>query len=287
MIIEDFIDSFQYSFMQNMYIAALLASIACGIIGTYVVVKRLVFISGGIAHTSFGGVGLGYYLAIEPMLGAVIFSVGAALMVGITSLRTKIREDSTIGVLWVIGMALGVIFIRMTPGYVPDPMAILFGNILLVKTADLWLMAGLVIVILVIVSFLFKEFQAMSFDEEFAKISGVRTGGLYILLLCLVALTVVLLIKVVGVVLVIALLTIPAALAGLVTYNMKKMMGLAIVIGIVLSLVGIMLSWVYDLPPGATIILVAGVVFLVALALDHVRKMFRHAEKGLEGSAGA
>lgn len=287
MRLEDLFEPFKYAFMQNAFVAGILASIVCGIIGTYIVVKRLVFISGGIAHTSFGGIGLAYYAGFEPMLGAVLFSLATALIVGISSLRTRIREDSTIGILWVMGMAMGIVFIQGTEGYRPDPISVLFGNILLVKAADLWIMAMLVVLIFVIVLVLYKDLLALSFDEEFAKISGLRTGPLYILLLCLVALTVVVLLKIVGVILVIALLTIPAAMAGLFTYNMKRMMGLAIVLGLLFTMGGLVMSWWYDLPPGATIVILAGVLFLMALGVKAARAwMHARGHKGSNASKG-
>jgi zinc transport system permease protein len=195
---EDLLEPFQYNFMQNAFIAGVLAAVACGIIGTYVVVKRLVFISGGIAHTTFGGIGLGYYFNFDPMWGAVLFALASALALGVSTLKTKVREDSTIGIMWVMGMAAGIVLIQMTEGYRPDPISVLFGNILLVEESDLWLMLGLTILIIAIVSVLYNDLLALSFDEEFAKISGVRTSSLYIMLLCLVALTVVVLIKIVG-----------------------------------------------------------------------------------------
>lgn len=270
MSIVDLFIAFQYAFVRNMFIAGLLASIACGIIGTYVVVKRLVFISGGLAHTCFGGVGLGYLLGFEPMLGAILFAIVAALIVAVTSLKTRIREDSTIGVLWVMGMALGVIFLKYAPGYVPDPMSILFGNILLVKSEDLWLMSGLIIVILLTVALLYKQMLAMTFDEEFAKIQGVPTEKLYIILLLLIALTVVTLIKVVGVVLIIALLTVPATISGLFTHKMKRMMALAVLIGIVFTTAGTLISWQYDIPTGATIVLLLGTTLITTMISKRV-----------------
>ncbi len=269
------LDLFAYidrPFVQNMFIAAILASIACGIIGTYVVVKRIVFISGGLSHTAFGGIGLAYYLNFEPMWGAIIFAVGAAILVGLVNLRAKLREDSTIGVLWVVGMAAGIVFIKQTQGYVQDPMSILFGNLLLVARQDLWYMFYLIIAIVVLVILFYKEFLALSFDEEFAKISGVRTGLFNVVLLVLVALTVVVVIKVVGVVLVIALLTIPAAFAGLFTHNMKRMMVLAIILGLILSVSGLLVAWEYDLPPEAMIVLVSTAAFVVALIVKRIMR---------------
>ena len=281
MTLVDLFSVFQYTFVQNMFIAGLLASIACGVIGTYVVVKRLVFISGGIAHTCFGGIGLAYLLGFDPMLGALIFALGTAVAVGLASLRTKIREDSTIGVLWVVGMAMGVIFIRFSPGYVPDPMSILFGDILLVKSQDLWLMLLLVMGIIAIVSLLYRQLLALTFDEEFARILGVPTEGFYIMLLGLIALTVVLLLKVVGVILVIALLTIPATISSLFTKKMKSMMVLAVLVGCVVTTAGSLLSVQYDLPVGPAIVLVASSGLLLALLGSKIGRRAT-AREGLE-----
>jgi len=267
MTLSDLVDALRMQFMQNMFMAVILASVACGIIGAYVVSKRLVFISDGIGHTAFGGIGMGYYLGINPLFGAVAFSLGTAVAVGIAGLRSRIREDSTIGILWVMGMALGVLFIKETPGYVPDPMDILFGNILFVKRTDIYIMALLVVVIVLVVAALYKELLALSFDEEYAKIAGVRTGALNIVLLILIALTVVTLLKVVGVILVIALLTIPAAMAGLFTHEMRRMMALATVFGLVFSIMGTLVSWETDMPPGVVIVLMLGLAFVCALVL--------------------
>jgi zinc transport system permease protein len=255
----------QFVFIRNMFIAGLLASVACGIIGTYVVVKRLVFISGGIAHTCFGGIGLAYMLGFEPIIGAMLFAVATAVTLGVTSLKTHMREDSTIGVLWVMGMALGVLFISKAPGVVPDPMTILFGSILLAVSRDLLFMLALTITIVLIVAFCYKQLLALTFDEEFARISGVPTERLYVLLLVLIALTVVLLLKVVGVVLAIALLTIPATISSLFTHNMKRMMSLAVLVGMVLVTTGLIVSVQYDLDPGAPIVIVSGIGLILAL----------------------
>jgi zinc transport system permease protein len=270
MMLPDLFSAFQYTVVQNMFIAGLLASIACGIIGTYVVVRRLVFISGGIAHTCFGGVGLAYLLGFDPMLGALVFALGTAIAVGIAGLRTRIREDSTIGVLWVLGMALGLIFIRFAPGYVPDLGSILFGDILLVKSQDIWLMLFLVVAIVVIVAVFYRQLLALTFDEEFARIMGVPTEMVYILLLALIALTVVLLLKVVGVILVIALLTIPATISGLFNTRMKRMMLMAVLVGCIVTTLGSILSLQYDLPVGATIVVVASLALLIALVVKKV-----------------
>ena len=258
------LEAFQYGFMQNALLAGLLASVACGIIGTYVVVKQIVFISGGIAHTSFGGIGLGYFAGISPILGALFFTVASALGMGLITRKTKLAEDTVIGILWSMGMAIGIIFIGLAPGYAPDLFSYLFGNILTVPRSDLILMAVLDIVIIITVIALYKEFLALSFDEEFGTVIGVPIEALYLLLLSMIALTVVLLIRVVGIILVIALLTIPAAMARQYTHNLKKMMLLSVLFGAIFTFCGLWISYELDMASGATIILVSGIMFLIS-----------------------
>lgn len=266
----------QYEFMRNALLAGLLAAIACGIIGTYVIVKRMVFISGGIAHASFGGIGLGYLLGINPVLGALFFAIASALGMGLVTRRTKLPEDTAIGILWAMGMALGVIFISLAPGYAPDLFSYLFGNILTVPLSDLVIMLILDVVIISVVFLLYKEFLALSFDEEFSTVVGMPTERLYLILLGLIALTVVVLIRVVGIILVIALLTIPAAMARQYTHSLKKVMCLSILFGAVFAVSGLWLSYVVDLASGATIILVAGILFLGSWGLSELRKRQGH-----------
>jgi zinc transport system permease protein len=265
-----------YPFMQRALIAGILAAIACGIIGTYVVVKRMVFISGGISHASFGGIGLGYYLTqyiswMTPVYGALIFTLFSALGMGTFIRKTRLSEDTTIGIMWAVGMALGIIFIGLTPGYTPDLFSYLFGSILTVSISDLIMMAVLDAIIVVIVLSLYKELLAISFDQEFGTALGLPTQRLYLILLCLIALTVVLLIRVVGIILIIALLTIPAATARQHTHDLKKMMMLSIVFGIIAVLGGLWLSYELDLASGATIILLSGAIFLCSLGVSRLR----------------
>jgi zinc transport system permease protein len=248
----------QYEFMQNALMAAVLVSVACGIVGTYVVVRKIVFISGGVAHAAFGGIGLGYFLGISPILAAIPFSVASALAMGIISKKTKMGEDAAIGMIWAMGMALGIVFIHVSPGYAPDLFSYLFGSILTVPAADLVLMVILDSVIVIAVALFYKEFMALSFDEEFSIVVGVPTRGLYFLLLCLVGLSVVVLIRVVGVILVIALLTMPAAIGRYFTYSIKRLILLSTAISAVISVAGLFLSYVVDLPSGATIVLILG-----------------------------
>lgn len=255
-----------YPFMQRALIAGLLAAVACGIIGTYVVVKRMVFISGGISHASFGGIGLGYYLSqyiswVTPVYGALVFTLFSALGMGLIVRRTRLSEDTVIGIMWAVGMAIGIVFIGLTPGYTPDLFSYLFGSILTVSISDLIMIAVLDAIIIAIVLMLYKEFLAISFDQEFGTALGLPTQRLYLILLCLIALTVVLLIRVVGIILIIALLTIPPATARQHTHNLKKMMLLSIAFGMVAVMGGLWLSYELDLRSGATIILLSAVIF--------------------------
>ena len=253
-----------YGFMRNAIIAALLASIACGIVGVYVVVKRIVFISGGIAHAAFGGIGLGYFLGLNPVLGVIPFSIASALSMGIVSRRTKIPEDTAIGILWATGMALGIILVALTPGYAPDLFGYLFGSILTVSRSDIMLMLLLDAVIIGVVALYHHEFEAICFDEEYATAIGLRTERLYLLLLCLIALTVVALIRVVGVILVIALLTMPAAISRRFSARMHGMIVRSVALSAILTFCGLLLAYLFNLPSGATIVLVSACVFILS-----------------------
>jgi zinc transport system permease protein len=270
------IDALQLEFMQRALVAGVLASIACGIIGTYVVVNRFVFISGGIAHAAYGGIGLGYFLRTNPVLSAVVFSVGAALAMGAVQRKTRERADTIIGMMWAIGMGLGIILVDLSAGYVVDLMSYLFGSILTVPRADLVIMFLLDIVIIVLVTIFYKELLAISFDETFATAANVQVDAIYLLLFCLVALTVVMLMRVVGLILVIALLTMPAAIGGQFTSNLRRMMVMSVVLGIVFTSVGLCLSYLLDLTSGATIILTSACAFLVAMVYKETGRRLRH-----------
>jgi zinc transport system permease protein len=265
------LEAMQYEFMRNALMAGLLAAVACGIVGVYVVVKRIVFISGGIAHASFGGIGLGYFLGINPVIGALVFSVASGLAIGGITRKTRLPADTAIGILWAIGMALGVIFINLTPGYAPDLMSYLFGNILTVPMSDILLMLVLDAVIIGIVVAFYKEYLILSFDEEYATAVGMPVERLYLLLLAMIALTVVVLIRVVGMILVIALLTFPAAMARQFTHNMKRMMLLSVIFGFLFTLGGLWLSYEMKLPSGATIILLGGIVLAISFGVSRLR----------------
>ena len=255
---------FQYEFMRNALIAAVLVNIACGIVGTYVVIKKIVFLSGGISHAAFGGIGLGYLLGVNPIITAVPFSLLSALAIGFMSKRSKLSEDTAIGIIWAAGMALGIIFINLTPGYAPDLFSYLFGNILTIPVSDLYIMVILDLTIILIVALFFKEFFSISFDEEFSTVVGIPTRVLYMVILCMVALSVVILIRVVGIILIIALLTIPSSICRQFTYSIKKLMFGSIIVGIISTVAGLLISYLLNLASGATIIIFLVLLFLVS-----------------------
>jgi len=265
------LEIFQYGFMRNALAAGVLVSIACGIIGTYVVINRIVFLSGGIAHAAYGGIGLGYFLGINPVIGAIVFSLLAALGMGFVHRRTGQRSDTIIGVMWAIGMALGIIFLDLSPGYKADLMSYLFGSILAVPNSDLLIMLVLNAIIVILVWLFYRELQAISFDETFAFVVNVPVDKLYLMLVCLIGLTVVMTMRIVGLIMVIALLTMPPAIAGLFVKDLKRMMLLASLLSIVFSFSGLLLSFYLNLTSGATIILIAGVAYTISFM---VQRMF-------------
>jgi zinc transport system permease protein len=258
------LELFQYEFMQRALIAAVLVSISCGVVGSYVVIKRIVSLSGAISHAAFGGVGLGYFLGVNPVLAAIPFSIISAISIGGVKQITNISEDTAIGILWSVGMAIGVIFINLTPGYAPDLFSYLFGSILTVSNTDLYIMLILDLVIIAVVYMFRREFLAVSFDEEFSNVVGLPALLIYMLLLALVALSVVVLIKVVGVILLIALFTIPAAIGKQYTYNLRNLMILATILAVVLTSLGLILSFIFNLASGATIVMVLAAAFLIS-----------------------
>jgi len=264
------IEALQFEFMRNAIMAAVLASIGCGLIGVYIVLKRMLSLSGGIAHAAFGGIGLGYFLGINPLWTVLPFSVISAVGIGLVSRKSKLPEDTAIGIFWAMGMATGLIFIGLTPGYAPDLFGYLFGNILMVTRQDLMLMFILDVLMVGLVILIYQDLLSFSFDEEFARVSGVPVTVLYYTLLCLVALSVVMLIKIVGTILVIALMTLPVAIAKQHTYSLKWMMYFSVLIGIVFTLLGVFLAYRLNLPTGATIILTMGLGFIVSSLLKMV-----------------
>jgi zinc transport system permease protein len=263
------IDLLQYGFFVKAFIAAVFASISCGIIGGYVVAKRIVFISGGITHASFGGIGLAFFLGFNPLLGAVLFAILSALGIQFFTKVAEIREDSSIAIWWSLGMALGIIFVFLTPGYTPNLMSYLFGNILTVTTSELWWMFFLVIIILVVFLIFFKPILYIAFDEEFAKTAGLPVALFNYIVIVLIALTVVLNIRVVGIILILSLLTIPQATANLFTSDFKKLLVLSTLFAFAGSVTGLFISWMLDIPSGAAIIFTLVIVFGVLKLVKH------------------
>lgn len=268
---------FTYKFLQNAVLAGVLASVVCGLIGVIIVEKKLIMMSGGIAHTAYGGVGFGYLLGFEPILGAMLFSVGAALGVGYVRRRGGVQTDITISLFWSLGMALGIAFIAFMPGYPPDMDSYLFGNILSVTRSDLLLMAILTAVVTAFVLIFFNDWKTYLFDDKFAGILGLNTTLLEYLLLILVALTVVVLIRVAGIVLVLALLTAPAATAALLSKRLKTRMGIAVALGMCFCMAGLWLSYTLDLPSGAAIIILSVATYAVVYGLTRKKKKARSA----------
>ena len=262
-------------FLQVALIAGLLASVGCGVIGTFVVVKRIAFLAGGIAHSVLGGMGAAHYFGFDPLIGALGAAILSALIIGAVRLAWKAQEDTLIGAIWAIGMAVGILFIARTPGYGTDLMSYLFGNILLVAPRDLWLMAALDLALVLTVALFYRQFLAVSFDEELARLRGVPVAFFYLLLLCLVAVTVVLLIQVVGLILVIALLTLPAAIAGHYLHSLGGIMLVATLLGACFTSAGLALSYAPDLPAGPTMILLAGACYLISAILSGLLTGYR------------
>jgi zinc transport system permease protein len=260
-------EAFEYEFMRNALAAGILASVACGVIGSFVVLNRIVFLSAGIAHAAYGGIGLGFFFGFNPVIGAVGFSLAAALGMGVAQRRTGQRADTLIGVMWAIGMALGVILVDRTAGYKTDLMSYLFGSILTVPSGDLVIMLVLDVVIIIGTGLLYKELLAISFDENHAVVQRVPVTAIYLVFVCMIALTVVMLMRVVGLILLIALLTMPAAISALFVRDMRRMMVVAGLVGAAFTSAGLWLSYTFNIASGATIILLTAAVFLVCLVV--------------------
>lgn len=256
-----------YEFMRNALLAGVIVSAACGIIGTLVVLNRIVFISGGIAHAAYGGVGIAYFLGLNPVWGAVAFSLASSLAMGYVHRKEKARADTIIGVMWALGMALGIIFVSLSPGYKADLMSYLFGSILAVSAADLRLMLVIVLAVLIFVLVFYRLLLAISFDETFSTVRNVPVGFVYMAMIVLIGLTVVISMRVVGLILVIALLTIPPAIANLFVQEMRGIMFLSSALSLVFTISGLLISYTLNLPSGAVIILVASLAYGLAAAL--------------------
>ncbi len=269
------LDIFSYQFMQHALLIAILASVAAGVIGTFIVVRRMSLISGSIAHTAFGGMGLGYYLGINPLFGGVLFSLFSALSIAVLRRKSQYRIDTILSFLWSFGMALGLVFIFLTPGYTTDLFTYLFGNILLVSQIDLFVIVLLDLLILGLVLLFYKAFLSVLFDEEFAETQNIPVLLMNMLLFGLIALTIVATIRVVGIVLMIAILTIPPATAQLFFKRIKCIMIAAIVLTFIATITGLYISYLFDLVTGPIIVLVISLFYLVSLFLSRSRMIQR------------
>ncbi|MBQ2591968.1 MAG: metal ABC transporter permease [Candidatus Riflebacteria bacterium] len=272
-------DLLELPFLQNAVLAGILCSIGSGIVGTYVVLRRITYIAAAISHCVLGGLGAARYFSVvynlpwlKPVYGAVITALLSALIIGWISLKAKEREDSIISALWAVGMSMGVLFIYKTPGYNEDLMNYLFGNILMVSSEELYLIAGLDVLTIVLTSVFYKQTVAVCFDEEYARTRGVNVEFYYLLMLCMTALTVVLTVNVVGIIMVIALLTLPVAISSKFFNRVWKIMLGATILGMIFTSTGLMVSYEPNLPSGAVTIVIAGVVYLLTILFSLFKK---------------
>ena len=265
------LEALSYEFIQNALIAGVLVSMASGIIGSLIVVNRMVFLAGGIAHTAYGGIGLAVFFGFPIFLGASIFAVFAALIIAFITFNHRSRMDTFIGLMWAVGMALGVLLIDLTPGYNIDLMSYLFGSILAVSHDDLYYMGGLLFIIVFIMTFWYRDILAVSYDSQYASLRGINVKFFYTLILILSALTVVVAIKVVGLILVIALLTIPVYIAEKLSNTLSIMMVLSGLFSSIFTIVGLYISYTYNIASGAAIILISALSLFLFLIINKLR----------------
>lgn len=255
-------DILHYTFFQNALLGAFLVSILCGFIGTYIVTRRLVFISGGITHASFGGIGIGVFTGINPILSAMVFAILSAFGVQWVSRKKDVRKDSAIAMFWTLGMSVGIICCFLTPGFMPDLPSFLFGSILSIESSDLWLLGILTFIVVALFAFLLRPIQNVAFDSTFARSQHLPVTWIEYMMMVLIAMTIVASLKMVGIVLAISLLTIPQMTANLFTYSYKRLIFLSIIIGWIDCLIGLYASYLLNVPSGATIIFVSILIFI-------------------------
>ncbi len=264
------IEALEFEFMRNALLAGLFASLICGIIGTFIVVNRLVFLTGGIAHATYGGIGIALFFGIPYILGTLGFALIAAMIMTAVLLKAKSRADTFIGVIWAVGMATGIILLDLTSGYNVNIMSYLFGSILAVSTSDIWWMAGLSIITITAAIFFYRDLLAISYDDEFARLRGVPVNLIYFLFIGLIAVSIVMIVRVVGLILVIALFTIPPYIAEKYSGSLSMMMVMATLLAVLFNISGLWLAYTYNLTSGATIILVAATGFFISMAIDFI-----------------
>ncbi len=268
-MLQELLELFQYQFFIYAVIAAIIASISCGIIGSYIVSRRMVFISGGITHASFGGIGLGYFIGINPVFGAAAFAVIVAVAMEYFTKKMKIRQDSAIGIFWSFGMAIGIIFIYLSPGYAPNLLSYLFGSILSVAFNELIFMGVITLLMLVFFSLFYKLILFIAFDEEFARSQNAPVNTINYAIIIFIALVIVINIRVVGIILVISLLTIPQTIANIFTQNFRKMVVYSSVIGLIAALTGLFSAYFLEIPSGASIIFTLVVFYIVIKSISY------------------
>ena len=257
-------DYLQYAFFRNAVIGILIISVAAAMIGTYIITRRMVSITGGITHACFGGLGLGYYLGISPVFMAAVFAVTSSMGVEWIASRYRIREDSAIAVIWALGMAIGILFVFLTPGYVPELNAFLFGNVLTISTADLWTFAIFTAALLLFMTLFYSRIVACAFDRDFARVMGLPVRFITYSMTAFVAVAIVLTIKLVGVMLLMSMFVLPQLVAEMFTHRFSSMMGLSVAISLVCSLGGLIISAAIDVPASALIVMIMVVVYVVA-----------------------
>lgn len=272
---EDFLSLFEYEFFRNALTAALLTSILAAIIGTYIVSRKIVFISGGITHASFGGIGIAYFLGINPLLGAALFSIFSALGIEWISDRTKIKEDSVIAILWSFGMAIGIIFVFLTPGYAPNLMSFLFGTILSVGKSDLWLMFGFTLLIAIFFLIYYRPILYSAFDPEFSDVVRIPVRFYRYIMAILIAIAIVISIRTMGVILVLSLFTIPQATSMLFTKYFPKIIFFSMIFGFSGSMLGLFSSYGLNIPSGAAIIFALTIQYLIIKLIRVLFKKFK------------
>lgn len=268
----------EYSFFQNALIGSVLASIVCGLVGTYIVTRRLTFICGGITHASFGGIGIGVFLGINPIFSAMIFSVLSAFGIQWLSRRGNVREDSAIAVFWAFGMSIGILFCFLAPGFVPDLPSFLFGSILTIESGNLWLLAALCLITLFLFTAYYRTIVSTAFDPEFARSQHLPVSLIEYTMMALIAMTIVSTLRMVGIVLAMSLLTIPQMTANLFTYNFGRIAAYSILIGCIDCIMGLALSYWLNVPSGASIIFVSIVIYCLCKAIKYVLKQLNKSE---------
>ena len=272
-----------FPFVRNAFFAGVLSSILFGMLGSVVTVKRIASLAGAISHAVLGGIGIALYLSatgkvpnLPPMVGAIIFALLSALLIGTASLKSKQREDTVIQAIWAIGMSIGVLFMAKTPGY-SDPSSYLFGNILLISSQDLWMLLALDIIVIILIWRYYEQIEATAFDEEFAQVRGIPTRVVFLVILAVTAIAVVLLQTFVGIVMVIAMLTLPAGTAGFGAKSLAAMMVASTIYSFIFSTVGLAAGWVFDAPVGAMVVVTAGLFYLGRLLANALKKRRRRA----------